>query len=294
MKVFFILALAWIADVYIEHTTNQRLIEELLERVEQLERRDPQCFAMPKATTARPKDIKRWLYKGDDQKKKTQGEVKTEAQTALHMRMSGLESRVSRLQQQARQLQKKSTYADSLLLSTELKIEKWILWLLSPVFAVAWFIISPLWRLTVFLLSPITKFVVYILYLVLGTVVSFVWNCARTAVMYTGVVCLTIIQKTFELMIRRWLALTILCLFLMLANYIFFHWEQLLKQARWRWYQFKGLKVCICCYDEHQTMVIVPCGHKCVCKPCAELLRKHNHTCPLCRKPISTIIPLFE
>ena len=42
-------------------------------------------------------------------------------------------------------------------------------------------------------------------------------------------------------------------------------------------------KLCVVCLVEPADHVLLPCGHVCVCKACADLLK----TCPMCREVIS-------
>lgn len=44
-----------------------------------------------------------------------------------------------------------------------------------------------------------------------------------------------------------------------------------------------GLHKCVVCLVEPADHVLLPCGHVCVCKSCADLLK----TCPMCREVIS-------
>ena len=40
---------------------------------------------------------------------------------------------------------------------------------------------------------------------------------------------------------------------------------------------------CVVCMDEENTHTFVPCGHKCVCKRCADMIMESNAECPKCR-----------
>ena len=51
--------------------------------------------------------------------------------------------------------------------------------------------------------------------------------------------------------------------------------------------------VCVVCQERHQTHCIVPCGHRCLCGPCAKLFQK-TAACPVCRGPVATIIRVFD
>jgi hypothetical protein len=44
---------------------------------------------------------------------------------------------------------------------------------------------------------------------------------------------------------------------------------------------------CIVCMDKKYEVVLVPCGHYCLCKECAQHLQKSKSNCPLCRQKIN-------
>ena len=48
---------------------------------------------------------------------------------------------------------------------------------------------------------------------------------------------------------------------------------------------------CVVCLDKKSTHLIVPCGHKCLCKTCAA---KINNSCPMCRQKIQQTVAVFE
>ena len=50
---------------------------------------------------------------------------------------------------------------------------------------------------------------------------------------------------------------------------------------------------CSVCMDQTNTHVLVPCGHKCVCSDCAELVRLQG-ACPICRTAIVWVCEVFE
>ena len=50
---------------------------------------------------------------------------------------------------------------------------------------------------------------------------------------------------------------------------------------------------CIVCLDGSNSHVLVPCGHKCVCGACAELIKTEG-TCPMCRTNVVWVCEVFE
>jgi hypothetical protein len=53
--------------------------------------------------------------------------------------------------------------------------------------------------------------------------------------------------------------------------------------------------LCVLCLDAPKDHIIIPCGHQCVCGPCAEKLKrvKRNPACPICREPINATFKVF-
>lgn len=50
-------------------------------------------------------------------------------------------------------------------------------------------------------------------------------------------------------------------------------------------------KCCVICLDEFRTHVIVPCGHRCVCEACAQMV---TDTCPICRQQVTTVMRVYD
>jgi hypothetical protein len=54
-------------------------------------------------------------------------------------------------------------------------------------------------------------------------------------------------------------------------------------------------ELCVMCLDARKDHIILPCGHQCVCKGCAEqLTRTKTPTCPLCRRAIRETTRVFS
>lgn len=53
-----------------------------------------------------------------------------------------------------------------------------------------------------------------------------------------------------------------------------------------------GEDECVICLTDPKDTVVLPCRHLCVCKGCAERLRKENvkQQCPVCRTPIDQLV----
>ena len=47
---------------------------------------------------------------------------------------------------------------------------------------------------------------------------------------------------------------------------------------------------CLVCLDDIREVVIVPCGHYCLCENCANIIAKSTGKCPLCRGHINLIV----
>jgi hypothetical protein len=49
---------------------------------------------------------------------------------------------------------------------------------------------------------------------------------------------------------------------------------------------------CVICMDMNKEMIIVPCGHYCMCRKCTQSLTKRE--CPICRGVIASFITKAE
>ena len=49
-------------------------------------------------------------------------------------------------------------------------------------------------------------------------------------------------------------------------------------------------KECVVCFEEEKTIVLVPCGHYCLCKMCADTINSHSGECPMCRGKITMVV----
>jgi len=51
----------------------------------------------------------------------------------------------------------------------------------------------------------------------------------------------------------------------------------------------------VVCMEQEKTHIFIPCGHKCVCKACADVVMKDvGAKCPLCRKKASQVYRVFD
>lgn len=52
--------------------------------------------------------------------------------------------------------------------------------------------------------------------------------------------------------------------------------------------------LCVSCWDEKSTTVLLPCKHLCVCEECTgRLMVSAQPACPICRKSIHEIMKVF-
>lgn len=49
---------------------------------------------------------------------------------------------------------------------------------------------------------------------------------------------------------------------------------------------------CVICLTEDRDTAVMPCRHLCLCKGCADELRKHTPKCPVCRGPIQQLLAM--
>jgi len=50
---------------------------------------------------------------------------------------------------------------------------------------------------------------------------------------------------------------------------------------------------CVVCLGAEREVILLDCGHVCVCATCAQQLLRANHACPVCRAPIRMVMPAF-
>lgn len=47
---------------------------------------------------------------------------------------------------------------------------------------------------------------------------------------------------------------------------------------------------CLVCYGQPHDVVLVPCGHYCLCESCAKTIQSSTRKCPMCRGNINMIV----
>lgn len=57
----------------------------------------------------------------------------------------------------------------------------------------------------------------------------------------------------------------------------------------------KNIKVfeiteCVVCMSDNSTEILVPCGHRCMCKTCCDQLLNVKKQCPICRRGVAAAI----
>lgn len=52
---------------------------------------------------------------------------------------------------------------------------------------------------------------------------------------------------------------------------------------------------CVCLLEVKELLAIIPCGHRCICQSCAEILmkREKNSECPICRGPMEGVLKIY-
>lgn len=56
-----------------------------------------------------------------------------------------------------------------------------------------------------------------------------------------------------------------------------------------------GERVCVICMSSSQTHAFVPCGHRCVCQECGDIVvsKAICAACPICRMPVEQVLRIF-
>lgn len=52
-----------------------------------------------------------------------------------------------------------------------------------------------------------------------------------------------------------------------------------------------GQPECVICLTEMKNVITKPCRHVCMCYSCAQALMAGQQPCPMCRQPISDVVP---
>jgi len=52
-------------------------------------------------------------------------------------------------------------------------------------------------------------------------------------------------------------------------------------------------RACVLCISAPKEMVLIPCGHLCLCAPCGQLLQTSHQPCPICRTPFVGIFRVY-
>jgi len=53
--------------------------------------------------------------------------------------------------------------------------------------------------------------------------------------------------------------------------------------------------LCVICWDDRKTVVLLPCRHLCVCVSCSKKLwnNTQKETCPICRNDVENLLEVF-
>ena len=55
-----------------------------------------------------------------------------------------------------------------------------------------------------------------------------------------------------------------------------------------------GTNLCVVCYSEEKTHALIPCGHKCLCKHCSDIISRGCRRCPLCLSNFERSIQIYD
>ena len=57
--------------------------------------------------------------------------------------------------------------------------------------------------------------------------------------------------------------------------------------------QLAGQEDCVVCLDRKRSHLFTPCGHRCVCKDCAQGVMGDKRVCPLCMQPAEAVVMVW-
>jgi hypothetical protein len=52
--------------------------------------------------------------------------------------------------------------------------------------------------------------------------------------------------------------------------------------------------ICVVCQDSYAHFAVLNCGHKCLCNQCKSKFEGYNKFCPVCRRPASSVVKIFD
>lgn len=66
------------------------------------------------------------------------------------------------------------------------------------------------------------------------------------------------------------------------------------SQARMPSHASESSSECVVCHDAEKEAAFFPCGHRCVCLKCADMLHRRKIGCPICRTRISQYARIYD
>jgi len=48
--------------------------------------------------------------------------------------------------------------------------------------------------------------------------------------------------------------------------------------------------LCVVCLIDEKTSIMIPCGHKCICKICGDKIRVTSNKCPMCNQAVIHVL----
>ena len=52
--------------------------------------------------------------------------------------------------------------------------------------------------------------------------------------------------------------------------------------------------MCVVCLERRSTIAASPCGHRCLCTVCAPQFQVIGAVCPICRRPVASVLAIFD
>ena len=52
----------------------------------------------------------------------------------------------------------------------------------------------------------------------------------------------------------------------------------------------KPKNLCVICLERHSSIILSPCGHRCICKECYEEKKALLKICPMCRRNVDSVV----
>jgi len=169
-------------------------------------------------------------------------------------------------------------------------------WIFEPLFGpIISYIVLPLW---IYVVSYIWKAVTGLLWLIVvgvlvpigSGIIWILWAFWYYFVLSTFKFCNILFWKA----LLYWFRALSLCIALASLGFIIKHQKRLRIICLSKYYEFKGLKLCVVCFERPRNTAIIPCGHRCLCYQCGKEFISRKFTCSICTRAVERVVQIID